>query len=498
VLIFGLRGVDEAGAVEPVLDRGDNWIMFHVQDRKSQPNVTIYERSLGNHEFPTDGPVWEVQVPTNTPIRFRWFGDASFYGSKPGNVNYGLDVPDPQDDTYRDPRGIGGWIGWGKWEEVVIPLQFPDSENGQTHVFYVRMRDVSDARSSERLCTILMTVVAFTFEKPALLVDDAKVSYGLLPGEADLIHDEFIDKFVGRMNDFAPQGIDRRTMYRPGGNDLEGRNPNENDRIPLADLARYGSLLWSFNFAGGRSTGIWFHERPTRLAGGAQSRRMLSSYLSAGGKLFLFGGRFLNAVMTDRAGLAMVIDYPKLPPQAGQSDQDFYEDDFVWRFLHVRNQIVGIDKYNCYSRPPDDHQQWRDGLVRCISVNPAYPDLAIDPAKFDTEAMADCGGQIEPPIGGIKDSEGVLFERQYSPFFPEAGLDTLYVSEHYDWEGSPPTYWNGSVIAQRYEATRADTLRGLEQGRVILFMFQPYPFDEGPAVDAGTAAINWLMTGQDY
>jgi hypothetical protein len=54
------------------------------------------------------------------------------------------------------------------------------------------------------------------------------------------------------------------------------------------------------------------------------------------------------------------------------------------------------------------------------------------------------------------------------------------------------------VIAQRYESTPADTLAGTEQGRVIMFMFQPYPFMKGPAIDAGTAAINWLMTGQDY
>jgi hypothetical protein len=39
---------------------------------------------------------------------------------------------------------------------------------------------------------------------------------------------------------------------------------------------------------------------------------------------------------------------------------------------------------------------------------------------------------------------------------------------------------------------------GRAQGRTVLFLFQPYPFYEGPAIDAGTAAINWLMTGSDY
>ena len=33
---------------------------------------------------------------------------------------------------------------------------------------------------------------------------------------------------------------------------------------------------------------------------------------------------------------------------------------------------------------------------------------------------------------------------------------------------------------------------------VVLFLFQPYPFYEGPAVDAGTAAVTWLIKGRDY
>jgi hypothetical protein len=130
-------------------------------------------------------------------------------------------------------------------------------------------------------------------------------------------------------------------------------------------------------------------------------------------------------------------------------------------------------------------------------VNPAYPDLYLDPAKHDTERLADCPAP-RPPTGGIRDYEGVLFNRLYSPFFPEAGLDTLYTSEVYGWQGVPPSNWNGAVIAQRYQSTQADTLSGTMQGRVVLFMFQPYPFYEGPAIDAGTAAVTWLMKGRDY
>ncbi len=291
VFVFCIRAVDEAGAIEPGLEYGENWLMFHIQDQASQPKVTIYERSLGAHEFPSDGPVWEIEVPSDTPIRLRWIGDASGYGSKPGNVNYGLDVPDPQDDRYRDPRGIGGWIGWGKYTGLVSALQFPVTEAGQQHVLYVRMRDAGDLRSSEQLCTVLMTVVAFTFSRPALLVDDARIGYGLNSLQQDPIHDAFIDRFIGHIRDFTGGVLDTRSLYRPQGQNPEALNPVEQNAIKLSELSQYASVLWSFNFTSGEASGIWFHEHQSDSGGARRDKTLLSTYLAAGGKLFLFGGR---------------------------------------------------------------------------------------------------------------------------------------------------------------------------------------------------------------
>jgi hypothetical protein len=497
VFVFCIRAVDEAGAIEPALEYGDNWLMFHIQDVASQPYVTVYERSLGAHSFPNDGRVWEIEVPSDTPIRLRWVGDASYYGSKPGNVNYGLDVPDPQDDRYRDPRGIGGWIGWGKYTGLVSPLIFPVTEAGQQHVLYVRMRDAGDLRSSEQLCTVLMTVVAFTFSRPALLVDDARVGYNLNSAQQDAVHDAFIDRFIGHIRDFTGGILDKRSLYRDRGTTPEALPPVAEEAIKLSELSQYSTLLWSFNFTAGEASGIWFVEHQSSSGGARRDKTLLSTYLTAGGKLFLFGGRQLSAILALASGGPAGGDFPKKPPQAGPSLATFAEDSFVWRFLHVRSQIVGIDPYLCTNEPPSDHQTWRDGLVRCISTNPAYPDLYLDPAKWDTERLSDCRPP-RPPTGGIRDYEGVFFERAYSPLFPEAGLDTLYTSECYGWQGAPPSYWNNAVIAQRYQSTSADTLSGQAQGRVVLFLFQPYPFYEGPAIDAGTAAVNWLIKGRDF
>jgi hypothetical protein len=510
IFIFAIRAVDEAGATEPVLEDGINWFRFTVQERVSKPAVLITERTLGGHRYPEDGPIWgyptPLDVPSNAPIRFEWEGDASSYGSKPGNVNYGLDVPDPEDDTYRDPNGIGGWIGWGKWTEVVTPFTFPDSEDGQIHVFYLRMRDIGDQRSSEQLCTVVMRVVAFRFARTALLVDDAKmVGYGLNGVTQDAVHDAFVNRFIGRIRDFAAEGLDTRSLYQRSFNGQydEGINPTQATAVPLNVLAQYSALLWSYNFAGGQTSGIWFHEHEALPGSGRREIRLLSSYVGAGGKLFLFGGRPLAAITSRFDGLPTP-NYPILPPQVGQADREFTESNFLWRFLHVRNQVQGINSQNC--NQPAEHQTWRDGLVACRSANPYYPDLYIDPAKWNTEAPTGCGDHRA--IGGISDFEAMMEGTNVDPGFaahvPDAGLDTLYFGVPYDGPAAPPSRWgigaNGQyqmVIGQRYESTKADTLSGTAQGRVILLDFQPYPFMEGPVWDAGTSAINWLMTGRD-
>ncbi|MBD3334210.1 MAG: hypothetical protein GF355_01735, partial [Candidatus Eisenbacteria bacterium] len=103
VFVFGVRAVDLAGAVEPDLDEAENYFRFNVTDEECQPIVEVSEPNLGLHVFPEDGEVWRVSVPSKTPVRFRWSGDAAYCGSRPGNVNYGLDIPDPGDETISSP-----------------------------------------------------------------------------------------------------------------------------------------------------------------------------------------------------------------------------------------------------------------------------------------------------------------------------------------------------------------------------------------------------------
>jgi hypothetical protein len=135
------------------------------------------------------------------------------------------------------------------------------------------------------------------------------------------------------------------------------------------------------------------------------------------------------------------------------------------------------------------------GLLAVRSLNPAFPDLRIDPTKWDPWVVEE--GQYK---GGLKKWEG-----SFAPFTQDplqfAGLDSLYAAE--TWNHAMITDCNhasrvdGAICGRRYESTRADTLRNRQHGRVMVFDFQPWWFVRDQIASAGTAAINWLVTGRD-
>lgn len=467
---FAVRAVDEAGAIEPALDQNRNYIAFSVSSQTSQPVVTVTEESLGGVAFPRspvliDGTVWQVDVPAGRPLRFNWFGFAGHYGSEPGNSNYALDIPDPEDETLRDPRGIGGWIGWGQWKGNQSPFLFGDSEDGSIHTLYIYMRDVSDAESSTRKCIIRMRVVSFTASRFALVVDDARWQAG---GPSDTAHDRFISSTISRrMSDFGD--VDHASIYTDV---LEGGQGGSITPvpIPLRTIAQYRYIIWSYNRSSGES-GLAFTE--------ATDKR-LSNFVGAGGRLFLFGGGFAAA---ERRSFR----YPIAPPDP---DEDIENRPFYFKFLYMRNTVNS-------AAVQDRCQRSKNGMVAARSLNPAYPDIELDPDRWNPWRLEN--GQYK---GGIEFWEGI--QRQSNETIEQLpGLDSLYAVQTWNRSideqcGEELSPLDGSICGMRYESTHADTLLGRQHGRVISFNFQPYYFQPERVADASTAAINWLVTGRDF
>jgi hypothetical protein len=464
---FGVRAVDEAGAIEPELKLGRNYLAFVVSSSISQPEVFISELSLGTHRFPNEGAVWELSVPPGAPLRFNWVGDASFYGSRPGNVNYALDIPDPENESLRDPKGIGGWVGWGKWKSNQVPFKFSLEDGGTTHYLYVLMRDISDNRSSTQRCVIKLNVVAFTFFKSALVVDDAR--FQGVPTDGP--HDAFLNSTILR----RLRGLDQVADIAiwPG----IGEGGTDSPRIlRLEEVADYRTVVWHVNIGSSVYSGIG-----DRLG---KNVSILSTFLKAGGQLFMFGGQISGIELRD-------LNYPKDPPLTEIEKNRLY-----YKFLYMQNEVVGYKDPaggTCYAA--------RSGLVMARSQNPAYPDIYLDTAKWDPWIVLNQGKPNAEYKGGIMTWEGCMRGLNQVPAQHE-GLDTLYTAGLWNRSfrqgcGLFSSTSEGAVIGARYESTRGDTLLGLQHGRVVYFDFQPWYFQGDRLMDAGTSAVNWLLTGRD-
>ncbi|MEZ4650019.1 MAG: hypothetical protein R3E97_14760 [Candidatus Eisenbacteria bacterium] len=209
----------------------------------------------------------------------------------------------------------------------------------------------------------------------------------------------------------------------------------------------------------------------------------LSDYSTAGGRLLMTGDRLSSHMIG--------FEYPKTPPIPDDDAEgaDFDRDSFIWQIMRMRNTIVGIDNGDPV------REQESGGLIGARSRHPAYPDIWLDYSKWDPYLLID-GPQYQ---GGVKFWEG--FRGEVRPFERLSGLDTLYTPVTFDSTyafGAPPPRFADAVIGWRYESTRADTLGGTQQGRIVVLDFQPYFFEPNAVQDAGTSSINWLVTGLDH
>ncbi len=489
-LAFGVRAIDEAGAVEPVLIPNRNFIAFIVRQTSGKPNVTVRESSLGAHTFPIDPPdndTWKITVPSNTPLSFKWEGDATHYGSLPGNSNYALDISDPEDESLRDPRGVGGWIGWGRWEGNQYPIIFPTSEGEADHVLWIKMRDITDSADSEQICRINIHVVVFTFNKFALLVDDAR--FGRNP--SDLEVDNYLKNTLlrravelGEVTDF--------TLFGSPNDENRAASPND---LKLETLSRYQHIFWSCKLGQNtQTTGLYSVERLTTAK--------LSSFLGAGGRFMIFGSQLSGYLTGGRGGQ---FGFPKEPPN-NELQHDplpgFDEDSFLWKFLHYKTYIQSVPN----TSDTNKEQSTASGMIGARSLNPAYPDLFLDRSKWNPDEMQNCdeGPEHCQFKSGMPDWDGT--RGTPATIVAEAGLDSLYAvktfNKFWDWQlpGAVAIQASveGSVIARRYESTHADTLESRQQGRTMIFGFQPWYLEPIGVHDAGTAAVNWLVTGKDH
>lgn len=468
---FVVRAIDEAGAVEPSLDPQRNYMAFRVGNERIR--VTICEPMIGCQTFSSGSyaDVWKVTVAPDQPFRLQWTGDASQTGSEAGASNYAFDISDPLDDSLRDTNGWGGWIGWGMWDGTREAISFPHSDAGKTHLFHLKMRDMTNLTETETRCVVEIYVANLSFSRKFLIVDDLygapKPCLGSPPGDA--LTDEFrLEIFGDALADLLPPN-QQWSEFSMFGSEEFGEAVKLPDEF-LEVIGTFQNTIWDCGSA-----------QPTGLLE-SLGKRFLSRYIEAGGNLFLLCDQ---GPITQLIGFQHVDPEPICPGAHGPHNYWYAGTGFLWQQLHLRG---------CVDKPRD-----RTGsalimapetMVRAESLDPLYPDLVLSPERWR------CGSTAR----GIVRFEGLrhnLHEPAADPWYRReeaaGGCDLLYQSHTLE-PGSPT---DSLPVAWRSPAAWADTLTGYREGRVVTFAFHPYFFDQANVRTTMNYLLNWLVTGHE-
>jgi hypothetical protein len=366
VWLFGVRAMDEAGAVEPLLLLWHNVTEFKTLPGFGSPTLTICEGS-SCHEYPRDGAIWEREAPAGKQLTFTWYGDASAYGGTITGYTYGVDIEDLNDPSQ--------WEGWSA-EVTSATVMF--REPG-VHFFYVKVRDYADA---EQLGIVQLNVIAFLFDRDILLVDDY---FDQIPD--DLTHDTFLHNIFGHYRAYT-DSIYVFNYYHPCPAGACREWGGGFEEPALSELTRYKLVIWDCNGPTGN-----FEVGLKQVV----TKGILDVYLKGGGRLWLYGNQLIKATVQ---GLEKPPGYPI------DFSNPLYGDTFPYKYLKISGSV---DRSWKTSGTTGDGFK---GAIPNRAISDALPILDVDSTKAGTSPQ------------GLWQIEAVMSPMQQTD--PSQRPDTLY------------------------------------------------------------------------
>lgn len=442
--VFGVRAVDIAGSEEPFLDFGRNAFKFQAFANGGRPNLTISEPAVGSFTFRGIAPPQETEVPTGRRLRFTWQGNADEYGGTIEAYSWGLDIPD------LDQEGPGsGWSAWGLTTGNFEPIVFTTAG---IHVLYVRVRDVAGAIT---LATLIMNVIEFSFDKELLYVDDSFDD--LKPRDNE--HDAFWRDRISGYGGFSPEEVGEHHAHLD--NDRGALSPVE----PLLDeMGRYKLVVWECRGSG--------YNGSTALLKSTETRPTISSYIGAGGKLWIGGRMTVAATIATASGQNADLTYPK---------EELAPGDFAWDFFKLHSSRINNDKAG--------DQNGRHNIAKAIPFPgrpEIYPEMSVDVDKLNLAAR----------LRGVSHADAV-FDPLFAHSEPDfrGTIDSLYTygssAVHLLQPASSSTYEN-RLVAIRWH----DPDPNRAHGRIQWFGFPLYFFYDNEAQETFNRSMDWFAQEQ--
>ena len=430
--IFGVRAVDVAGAIEPKLDLGRNVFRFQALPNSSKPFLTIREPSIGAITFYSQGAAKEAEVPAKRKLTFTWSATSEDYGEVK-EFSWGKDIPD------LSVEGPGsGWSVWGDIHSPPDPITFPDAG---IHVLCVRARDIA---GNLTVAQLVLHVIAFTFEREVLLVDDALDNSYPRDTEHDAFWRDMVASYAANSNvppdQFFTVDVGTEIPTPP----------------TLSELARYKLVIWENLGSGyGSNSGLI---QVTGLS------PRLSAYLGAGGKLWLGGRMTIGATIPAENGKEADLSYPKT----------LKEGYWAWDFLKLHSTKIMNDQGG--ERRNLMHSVWPFPGVTAV-----YDSMVVDPAKLSI---------LQQPYGGVAFTDAV-----FDPIYAEAeddfrgDIDSLYAygASGIEVMGATSSY-QGRLCALRWH----DPDPARQHGRIQWFGFALYFMRNDQAARTFKQSVDWF------
>lgn len=491
--IFGVRALDQAGAIEPRLRAlqsppPTNTLLIRGREAGGIPDHCV-SSSVKTTCFPTaDERAKTFQIPASSNVTFTWEADASRYGGRITGYSYGIDLIDPFGN---DP----GWLPESATlKRAVLRFDLPPGGRTEEHLFYVRARD--DVGTTV-IADITLVVVPLTGERDVLYVDDFGTdSRGRAPEDcipppppdqinpgADIPHDQCHDQYIRERMEEALVAIGHRDWVVDRYEPLDPLSGNVTNRaivgidstnqsywvytgpVTLEQLGRYKLVIWN-----------------TRASSTSQIVRMhregednfLAVYLETGGPVLLFGQGAFSRTLYRNRGVSL-------------SPFGFEPRDTPYDFLHVESVFEGTDCVNGCFRTSGGTL----GLAHVHGLDGAYAH-PLATAEGYPESMSVFRPPFSTPVTGITNCEGMVlpYGLDINPRLRLFGgqLDTLYfyISNARAQLGPPnASYMEDAACALRYS--------GPGQGRLMMFGFPFYYFPPEQVTAAMAASARWLL-----
>jgi len=314
--VFAVTGFDEAGAYDPIFSPSSNLLRFFVTYAGTNgPQICMFNdffnfcyTSGGYANDPTR--YFNLEVPAGQPLTFFWIAIPP-QGSDMRNYRWVLDIQDLTDNTPRTDEQKD----WGHWSAAslnsISATIGPFFNNGEDHLFFIEAEDNNGLKS---LGIIHFTVVAATFERNILFVDDTRMTPDrLLPGTNNVASPSGtwpsaaeLDTFFFAKGGFQWQGYPAGSLSQRGIFDgypyrTDGAQPDTlgtrgiiSGLVPLARLGKYKLVIWYTD-----GTGATYTKTPADQIEPITSLRYMSqpgqpstisTYMKQGGKVWMFGG----------------------------------------------------------------------------------------------------------------------------------------------------------------------------------------------------------------